>query len=1003
MSLAERIAKWLVPAPSRITQAASKPLPEQARAAAHAIAFHSSTRYVGIGSNQPAAALLLQESIGWQDMAARAIANRLASLELQVVRRVRVDGVVKWVEQEDHELAMLLGRPNPMHTSRMMLRLIGQHLVTVGDAYLLKVGNGARVRELHLMKPQNIRPDLVGGVAVAYIVTDGNGAQTSVAAEDVVRIWLPDPETLYTGEGYLGPNAIAADASKFTSETLRAKFEANAIPDVVLEATLDAASPTPEDAARFNDTWRKAYSQRSGSARGLPAMLPSGWTAKLLESKSGADAVPILQFFRDQMLMGNGVPRSILGDVVDANRAAAETNQFVFDLHTVTPLADTVADALTAHLAFPLYGPEIRVRFAPFVMGDKAYELLRERQDLELAVRPINEVRADRALEPVEWGDLPKGTFADAPYTGDAPEPVGSDDPNALDDGDEPRSLRARDSLPRASREVSGGRVTGGARSPADLEWRRVLNRERQFVPRFENGMRKVLRAQQREVMQRLDDAGLGRSYAREITDAEVLEIIARTFGDARWLQLFRATTEPVRKAAFKAAGMDALELSGVSQAFEFTPRVVSILEHQAVSFAQRVNATTLKQLSAVITDALAEGFAEGEALSTRAKRIEQAVGEAFDLRRKHAKTIARTETLRATQKAQTEGYRQSGVVAQKRWNTSRDDAVRDSHRIDGQTVGLDETFRLADGAHATEPGADGLPAEDVINCLLPGTIVSGAFVAGVRSRYHGQAREIHTRSGRCLRVTPNHPVATERGFIPSYKLAEGDYLVGCSLGIDGESVAVGVAAEQEQHAPTAIEQVFDALASDGALHHRQVRADDLHGDGVSVQGDVEIVFAARGLLSDRDSAPAQGSCDLILEEAATPEILGLSNRASALHSEGIDLTAPSMPGRRELPLDGGAARLGPLQPLRFGRAAQIHVALTEGAGQSDTADATFLRELQERHAAAVSLDEITEIRDVEFSGHVYDLQSATGWMVAQGIVVSNCRCFVTPVLEATT
>ena len=45
-------------------------------------------------------------------------------------------------------------------------------------------------------------------------------------------------------------------------------------------------------------------------------------------------------------------------------------------------------------------------------------------------------------------------------------------------------------------------------------------------------------------------------------------------------------------------------------------------------------------------------------------------------------------------------------------------------------------------------------------------------------------------------------------------------------------------------------------------------------------------------------------------------------------------------------------------------------------------------------------LDRVVEVRDHEFSGHVYDLQSVSGWMVAQGIICSNCRCVSEPVVD---
>ena len=45
--------------------------------------------------------------------------------------------------------------------------------------------------------------------------------------------------------------------------------------------------------------------------------------------------------------------------------------------------------------------------FNNVVRKDVEFELRQEAQDLQLGVKPINEVREDRGLDPVPWGDKP--------------------------------------------------------------------------------------------------------------------------------------------------------------------------------------------------------------------------------------------------------------------------------------------------------------------------------------------------------------------------------------------------------------------------------------------------------------------------------------------------------------------------------------------------------------------------------------------------------------------
>ncbi|MEK0337615.1 MAG: phage minor head protein, partial [Nitrosopumilus sp.] len=76
---------------------------------------------------------------------------------------------------------------------------------------------------------------------------------------------------------------------------------------------------------------------------------------------------------------------------------------------------------------------------------------------------------------------------------------------------------------------------------------------------------------------------------------------------------------------------------------------------------------------------------------------------------------IARTEVISSANKATLEAYRQSGVVKGKRWLTAGDDRVRDSHKIDGQKVKLDEMFTLLSGVSTDGPGQSGVGAEDIL------------------------------------------------------------------------------------------------------------------------------------------------------------------------------------------------------------------------------------------------------------------------------------------------
>ena len=77
------------------------------------------------------------------------------------------------------------------------------------------------------------------------------------------------------------------------------------------------------------------------------------------------------------------------------------------------------------------------------------------------------------------------------------------------------------------------------------------------------------------------------------------------------------------------------------------------------------------------------------------------------------AKMIARTETVGAANFGSQESYEQAGVE-EKEWLATLDDRVRDSHAaLDGDVVGLNETFNNG-LAYPGDPTGD---AGEIINC----------------------------------------------------------------------------------------------------------------------------------------------------------------------------------------------------------------------------------------------------------------------------------------------
>ncbi len=260
-------------------------------------------------------------------------------------------------------------------------------------------------------------------------------------------------------------------------------------------------------------------------------------------------------------------------------------------------------------------------------------------------------------------------------------------------------------------------------------------------------------------------------------------------------------------------------------------------------------------------------------------------------------------------------------------------------------------------------------------NCFSPGTKIQGKIELALKSRYSGPMIEIVTTKGYRLCVTPNHPILTEQGWLPANQITKGIDLVTDSEHIDR---LAGVPAEKDyEHTPAAAEQIFESLRVD-AFGFARMAAFNFHGDAQFGKGDIEISAINSDLLHETQAVASH-----LIEE------FGLASVK--------ELPARSLPCRATLPLN--AAGLGsdtlPFEGLGLGTRTHVDAALFEKAGNGNPGDSERLRESLDALSVNISLDEVIGVREYDFVGHVFDFQTETGLLSADGIIAHNCRCIV--------
>lgn len=364
-------------------------------------------------------------------------------------------------------------------------------------------------------------------------------------------------------------------------------------------------------------------------------------------------------------------------------------------------------------------------------------------------------------------------------------------------------------------------------------------------------------------------------------------------------------------------------------------------------------------------------------------------------------------------------------------YRTAGDNRVRDSHKaLDGLIF------------ESTSSEWQRIAPPNGYQCFPAGTEVQGLVNAALRTRYVGELCEILTEKGRRLSVTPNHPIATVDGFVAAGSLKQGSKLLGYVSPVKPDSIR----AVDEDDEPIQIEKVFGALSELGSASRFVMGADDLHGDAGFTDGNVDIVRADDVLVCGCESTGGHDREDAVLVVSDSPRHVNETRNGSTNPlTQRLRGSRRCAPRGAALALDGSPVCLQarPLQHFRIGPAACLDASRSKDALDKFTRDAEFisdmlhrfsgqehfddptfvnvapnvsarrnvcepehstnsrsgaperLRNLRNTDSGFVEVDHVAVVNRVSFDGHVYDLQSPNGWIVAQGIVTSNCRCAV--------
>lgn len=400
---------------------------------------------------------------------------------------------------------------------------------------------------------------------------------------------------------------------------------------------------------------------------------------------------------------------------------------------------------------------------------------------------------------------------------------------------------------------------------------------------------------------------------------------------------------------------------------------------------AREIASTSLKRVQRVIDNGIKEGLA-----ITEIAGLIRGIKKTSDAR---AELIARTEVHGATNYASIEtaknAEKELGIKMVKEWVATNDSRTRDTHsQIDGTTIDVDEQFNVGAG-RGERPLDPSLPISEVVNCLLPESVVDYASPKSLTRRiYNGEVVTIETARGNKLTVTPNHPILTTRGWVAAKLIKKTDKII-CADRLNRKTFTDFNIKDRD----ATVEQVFNSLSDFGSIVRKTGSVVNFHGD--AIDKNVDIIHVDSFLKNRFKSLCFDPLKKLNLShpDFGSGFFFAYSLLSGAFFKKFSRLVSDRLMSFFNLVKFLLVSHLRPLQSLSFTSAPRGNSITAKNSINRSSRHAEFNRDSLDGSSVSIFSDNIKDITISVYSGFVYNLHDYKSYYICNGIVNHNCRC----------
>lgn len=305
----------------------------------------------------------------------------------------------------DHPLVALLENPNPQMSGFEFRELTQLYLELTGTAYWRVVRDGVGTPiQLWILQSQLVESlyDPKTNLIRAFKYGQGMGAR-EYPEKDVIDFRMPSPVNPYSA-GY-GPGAAAWESINLVGKDkshVAALMDNRARPDAIVSPTNEDAGMSQDGAERLEKLLARKF--RKGGQGGLLVNASPLTVSPITFSQSDMEAIARYGLNKIEILNQFLVPPALF----ESNKSRAELEAAIVQhaRNCVQPRCRRVDERISQKLA-PQFDSRLFVVSDDAAPEDVERRILSEKAELDSGQSTINEVRARKGREEVDWGNLP--------------------------------------------------------------------------------------------------------------------------------------------------------------------------------------------------------------------------------------------------------------------------------------------------------------------------------------------------------------------------------------------------------------------------------------------------------------------------------------------------------------------------------------------------------------------------------------------------------------------